>query len=95
MLLRADGHTELLQEGGPLLGAIEQAEFHSGQLTLDPGDTLVAYSDGVLECCNPTEEEFGTADRYIALRQKPIGSRQAHDHPRHPPGLRQRQPAAR
>ena len=68
MVLRADGQTELLQEGGPLLGAIEQAEFHSGQLTLDPGDTLVAYSDGVLECCNPREEEFGTERLIDTLR---------------------------
>jgi len=64
LLLRADGRTELLQEGGPLLGAIEQAEFSSARLMLESGDTLVAYSDGVLECCNPSGEEFGT-DRLV------------------------------
>src|ERR1700761_4018987 len=61
ILLRTDGRIELLQMGGgPLLGAIEAAEFHSGKLALEPGDTLVAYSDGVLECCDPSGEEFGT-----------------------------------
>jgi serine phosphatase RsbU (regulator of sigma subunit) len=61
ILLRADGRIELLQMGGgPLLGAIESAEFRSGKLALEPGDTLVAYSDGVLECCDPSGEEFGT-----------------------------------
>ncbi len=59
ILLRADGRTDLLDKGGPLLGALEGAEFQSGELTLEPGDTLVAYSDGVLECCNPAGEEFG------------------------------------
>ena len=60
MVLRADGRTDLLDQGGPLLGAIEQAEFSSASVTLGPGDTLVAYSDGVLECCDPSGEEFGT-----------------------------------
>jgi serine phosphatase RsbU (regulator of sigma subunit) len=59
ILLRADGRTELLEQGGPLLGALEGAEFVSGELTLEPGDTLVAYSDGVLECRNRAGEEFG------------------------------------
>jgi sigma-B regulation protein RsbU (phosphoserine phosphatase) len=69
ILLRADGRTELLEEGGPLLGAIEGAHFHSGELTLEPGDTLVAYSDGVLECCNTSGEEFGTDRLMVAFRQ--------------------------
>jgi serine phosphatase RsbU (regulator of sigma subunit) len=59
ILLRADGRTDLLDKGGPVLGALEGAEFQSGELMLEPGDTLVAYSDGVLECCNPAGEEFG------------------------------------
>jgi serine phosphatase RsbU (regulator of sigma subunit) len=64
ILLHADGSSELLQEGGPLLGAIEGAEFRSATLLLAPGDTLVAYSDGVLECASPSGEEFGT-DRLL------------------------------
>ncbi|HZD50671.1 MAG TPA: PP2C family protein-serine/threonine phosphatase, partial [Silvibacterium sp.] len=64
ILLRADGRTELLEKGGPLLGAIDTAKFDSGELTLEPGDTLVAYSDGVLECCNRSGEEFGL-DRLV------------------------------
>jgi sigma-B regulation protein RsbU (phosphoserine phosphatase) len=59
ILLRANGQTDLLEQGGPLLGALEGAEFRSGELMLEPGDTLVAYSDGVLECRNTEGEEFG------------------------------------
>jgi sigma-B regulation protein RsbU (phosphoserine phosphatase) len=55
----------LLEIGGPLLGAIEPADFHTGRVILQPGDTLVAYSDGVLECRNASGEEFGS-DRLIA-----------------------------
>lgn len=59
VLLRADGQVEFLESGGPLLGAIESAEFNSAELVLAPGDTLFAYSDGVLECRNAAGEEFG------------------------------------
>jgi len=52
-----------------LLGALEGAEFNSGKLILEPGDTLVTYSDGVLESCNPSGEEFGTERLAVALRQ--------------------------
>jgi serine phosphatase RsbU (regulator of sigma subunit) len=65
ILLRADGRTDLLETGGPLLGALEGAEFQSGELMLEPGDTLVAYSDGVVECRDPSGEEFGL-DRLVA-----------------------------
>jgi serine phosphatase RsbU (regulator of sigma subunit) len=65
ILLRADGRTELLETGGPLLGAIEGAKFELGKLILEPGDTLVGYSDGVLECPDASGEEFGL-DRIVA-----------------------------
>jgi serine phosphatase RsbU (regulator of sigma subunit) len=68
ILLRADGRCELLERGGPLLGAIEGAEFELGELILEPGDTLVAYSDGVLECRNSSDEEFGLERIIEALR---------------------------
>ena len=68
IVLRADGRTDLLEKGGPLLGAIERAKFELGELILEPGDTLVAYSDGVLECRNTSEEEFGLDRILMALR---------------------------
>jgi sigma-B regulation protein RsbU (phosphoserine phosphatase) len=69
ILLRADGRTEWLEKGGPLLGAVEDAGFESGQMVFEPGDTLVAYSDGVLECRNPSGEEFGSGRLLTAVQQ--------------------------
>lgn len=69
ILLRADGQSELLETGGPLLGAVADANFESGHVVLEPGDTLVAYSDGVLECRNPDGEEFGPDRLLVALQQ--------------------------
>ena len=69
ILLRADGQVELLDAGGPLLGAMDDATYQSGQVRLEPGDTLLAYSDGVLECRNVAGEEFGSARLLTALQQ--------------------------
>ncbi len=77
VLLRANGQIELLETGGPLLGAIEDAAFDSGRLTLAPGDTLIAYSDGVLECRNPSGEELGLDRLLAALRRATQASAQA------------------
>jgi serine phosphatase RsbU (regulator of sigma subunit) len=77
LLLRANGQAELLQTGGPLLGAIEHAEFDSGRLMLEPGDTLIAYSDGVLECRDPSGEEFGLDRLLASLRRAAQSSAQA------------------
>jgi sigma-B regulation protein RsbU (phosphoserine phosphatase) len=76
ILLRADGGTELLSTGGPLLGAVEDANFESGAVTLEPGDMLVVYSDGVLECMNSAGEEFGSIRLHNAVRQS--AQRNAH-----------------
>jgi len=59
LLLRASrAGVERLDIGGPMLGAIENPAFDSGYLVMNPGDMLVAYSDGVTECRNPEDEEF-------------------------------------
>jgi serine phosphatase RsbU (regulator of sigma subunit) len=68
ILLRAEGGTCLLDAGGPLLGAIDSASYETGELILQPGDTLVAYSDGVLECRNHSDEEFGLDRLMTAVR---------------------------
>jgi sigma-B regulation protein RsbU (phosphoserine phosphatase) len=69
VLLRADGAPELLSDGGPLLGVTPDATFSSVRLTLDPGDTLLAFSDGLPECRNERDEEFET-DRIVSESRK-------------------------
>ncbi|HLW78705.1 MAG TPA: PP2C family protein-serine/threonine phosphatase, partial [Terriglobia bacterium] len=59
LVLRVDGSAEWLDAGGPVLGALDGAEFVSARITLDSGDILFGYSDGILECRNPQGEEFG------------------------------------
>ena len=56
---RANGKVEQLDAGGFPLGIMPQAEYEIGQLQLNPGDSLVIYSDGVSEANNLKDEEFG------------------------------------
>jgi sigma-B regulation protein RsbU (phosphoserine phosphatase) len=58
LLLRDSKTLEQLEKGGPMLGALENAAFQTGSITLNPGDMLVAYSDGVTECRNSQDQEF-------------------------------------
>lgn len=58
MLLRDNKTLERLEEGGPLLGAVKNAAYHTGSVTLNPGDMLVAHSDGLTECRNTQDDEF-------------------------------------
>jgi hypothetical protein len=41
-----------------MLGALKEATYISGSVCLNPGDMLLAYSDGLTECRNSQEEEF-------------------------------------
>jgi len=61
LVLRQNKTVERLEEGGPMLGAMTAAVFQSGRVRLNPGDMLVAYSDGVTECRNSQDEEFEIA----------------------------------
>jgi len=50
-----------LDTGGSILGVFPHATFEEETLQLEPGDVLVAFSDGVTEAENGTGEEFGEA----------------------------------
>lgn len=48
-----------LQEGGLVLGVDGDARYNASTVTLDPGDVLVLYTDGVVEVPDPGGKEFG------------------------------------
>ena len=55
------GDSRIRRLGGLLLGMFPEAEYDDGTTTLEPGDLLVAYSDGVTEARAPAKpgEEMG------------------------------------
>src|SRR4030095_9419452 len=48
-----------LEKGGLILGLFEHATFEEETITLEPGDLLVAFSDGVTEAMSATGAEYG------------------------------------
>jgi PAS domain S-box-containing protein len=53
VLVRAGGAAEALEAGGRALGLLPGVEVASHKLELEPGDTLVLYTDGVLDAGAP------------------------------------------
>jgi serine phosphatase RsbU (regulator of sigma subunit) len=73
LVLRRDKSVERLEEGGPMLGALQEAVYNSGSIRLDPGDMLLAYSDGLTECRNSQDQEFEMG-RLSAAAKSVVGS---------------------
>ncbi|MGE0407597.1 MAG: PP2C family protein-serine/threonine phosphatase, partial [Candidatus Korobacteraceae bacterium] len=68
LLLRHDGRMEKLTTGGTVLGLFEEISVAEEEVQLEPGDLMVAYSDGITE---PENEfgEFGEARLMQLLRE--------------------------
>ena len=71
LLVHSDGSSELLPlTGGIALGIIPGLEYEQNTITLDKGETLVLYTDGVTEAMNSEGEQFGIE----RLREVFVGS---------------------
>ncbi|MBN1894390.1 SpoIIE family protein phosphatase [bacterium] len=58
-LIRPDGKTECLTEGGIVLGMMPDMVYQTGCVSLNAGDRIVLYTDGVTEAKNKDDVEFG------------------------------------
>jgi phosphoserine phosphatase RsbU/P len=67
-LLFRDGAIRKLDEGGPVIGLLPDAEFVQGSASLQGGDLLVAFTDGISESMNAQDEEWGEARLCAAVR---------------------------
>jgi phosphoserine phosphatase RsbU/P len=59
MLRRASGTIERLDVGGVPLGILADCVYESAEMDLSPGDTLLIFTDGVVEAENDRAEEYG------------------------------------
>jgi phosphoserine phosphatase RsbU/P len=59
ILRRATGAVEHLESGGMPLGIQAEAHYQAGQVSLQPGDWLIIFTDGLVEAENARTEEYG------------------------------------
>jgi serine phosphatase RsbU (regulator of sigma subunit) len=60
------GESLLLDQGGPIMGILPDAQFSNTNVTLQPGDILTLYTDGV------TEQEDENGDEFSIDRLKKV-----------------------
>ena len=58
-MIRRGVAEEPFSEGSYPVGLVPEAEYTTARLKLEPGDTLVLFSDGVTEAMDPDEQMFG------------------------------------
>jgi sigma-B regulation protein RsbU (phosphoserine phosphatase) len=68
LLRRRDGSIERLGSTGIALGMFEKSTYEAVNTTIDAGDLLILYSDGITEAENPAGQPFEEAglERFVA-----------------------------
>lgn len=59
VVLRRNGSVQWLETGGAPIGMFPDSSYEEGVVQLEPGDLVIAYTDGVVEATNPAGEEWG------------------------------------
>jgi sigma-B regulation protein RsbU (phosphoserine phosphatase) len=73
IFLTTRGECHRLTVGGAILGTFADATFEQQELTMQAGDSLVIFSDGVTEARNAADEELGE-ERLLSILQAARGS---------------------
>ena len=71
LMIDSGGIRYLTIKSGFVLGPMEDSEYETERLTMQPGDTLFLYTDGVTEAINHGEELYGEPRLLEALRCGP------------------------
>lgn len=73
-IVRTNGTTERLDPTGGPLGLFVKSTYEAKSVTLEPGEFLACYSDGVTEAVDPAGEEFGDERLLGVLKTAGTGS---------------------
>jgi phosphoserine phosphatase RsbU/P len=60
LILRRDGTVQEIGSTGPVAGILPSARWHSVNIALERGESVILYSDGLAEARDAAGEEFGT-----------------------------------
>ncbi len=64
ILLKKNGEVKYLATGGMVIGFMEAQQYKQEEVSFEPGDIFIAFTDGVTETMDLEENEFGE-DRII------------------------------
>jgi phosphoserine phosphatase RsbU/P len=59
LVRETSGEIVRLEACGPVVGMLPSVEYESKYLVLEPGDLLIAYTDGISEAMTAEDEEWG------------------------------------
>jgi phosphoserine phosphatase RsbU/P len=68
LLVHSSGATERLEPVGPALNIVESPTYAARDLPLEKGDSVIVYTDGVVEVFNSRSEQFGLENLEEACR---------------------------
>jgi sigma-B regulation protein RsbU (phosphoserine phosphatase) len=78
MLVRGDGSaTVRLEAGGTVVGRLPDVTYQSASATMQAGDILVCFTDGISEAMDTAEEEWSEERMLDAVRKTPNGAAEA------------------
>jgi sigma-B regulation protein RsbU (phosphoserine phosphatase) len=69
LLLDKEGRGRFIERGGLPLGMFRDTRYYEYYITIEPGEMLVLYTDGVTEATNEEGEEFGRKRLEEAVRE--------------------------
>lgn len=68
-VLRSNSDVVRLTAGGPVIGLLTHTSYEQQRFVLEPGDLLLAFTDGISEAMSSREEEWGE-DRLEAVARR-------------------------
>ncbi|MBC7912100.1 MAG: SpoIIE family protein phosphatase [Pyrinomonadaceae bacterium] len=80
LMMSADGSAHFIERGGLPLGMFRDTRYYEYYLSLEPGQVLVLYTDGVTEAANKSDEEYGRERLEQRVREgRHLGARELID----------------
>jgi sigma-B regulation protein RsbU (phosphoserine phosphatase) len=68
MVINQQGVKEYLSQSGSAVGTASDVEYEIREVTIEPGDTLFAYTDGITDTADKTGTYFSEMDLILSLR---------------------------
>jgi len=73
VILNPDQQKRLLTATGPMVGMLPDLPFKAKQIHIEPGDTFIAFTDGITEAKDPLGNELRDG-RLMEMISEPVGS---------------------